>query len=63
MIYDFLTAKDLSSKKTNTFNALLMAAVRIGSSEDLLKLQKAFPEIVSEAIARGNTKDGQLPTD
>lgn len=60
---DFLTAKDLSKASQNTFRALLMAAVRKADVADIQKLLKAFPDLVAETIARGNSADGRLPTE
>lgn len=63
MIDDFLTARSLATTSKNSFDALIMAAVRKASTENLAKLRKAFPALVDEAIARANTKDGALPSD
>ena len=63
MFEDFQIAKQLVKLKANTFHALIMASVRVATTEDLAKLRKAFPELVDEAIARGHAHDGKLDSD
>jgi len=58
MLDDFLKAREISKKIS--FEALIMAAVRVGSLEQIAKLRKVFDELVTEVIARGNTTDGKL---
>ena len=63
MFQDFEKARKLAEQKELTFESLLMAAVRIAPTGELAKLRKAFPALVGETIARGNTHDGKLASD
>lgn len=44
-----------------SFKAIIMAAMRKADTDNLEKLQSAFPEIWDELLARYNAPGGYLP--
>ncbi len=42
------------------FHALIMAAIRAASSENLRTLQTAFPDVYRELVDRWNSPEGRL---
>jgi len=50
----------LVSREDPPFYALIMAAMRKADSMNIVKLQRAFPEVWEELIARYNAPGGQI---
>ena len=60
--YDYLQSKDLSTLDPS-FAALIMAAARKADTNNLERLEQAFPGIVSEFRSRYNAPGGILEAD
>lgn len=62
---DYERSKELGSHNSgNSFEALIMAAVRQErSDDDTRRLERAFPDIVGELKRRHNASGGILPED
>ena len=61
-LYEYNSSKELQ-KADVPFYGLIMAAMRGASTENLEKLQSAFPNTYKELELRYNSPGGKLPED
>jgi len=61
-LYDYQLGLKISAKGY-PFYALIQAAIRQADSDNLLKLQRAFPAVHLELLARRDAPGGKLPND
>ena len=62
MIYDYQESQRIACEDY-AFYALIMAAMRKADTDNLTKLQNAFPDVWSELVARYNAPGGMLNED
>jgi hypothetical protein len=60
--YDYEASKQIA-KADPPFDALIMAAMRKADTQNLAKLESAFPWTYAELQARYNAPGGRLPSD
>lgn len=62
--YDYEVSKTLfGSTRDYSFASLIMGAGRVADTENLAKLEEAWPEIIAELRERYNAPGGILPGD
>ena len=64
-IYDYIGSQNISAQvfyltKGDEFYSLVMAAFRLADTDNLEKLQEAFPELYNEFMQRYNAPGGAL---
>ena len=58
--YNYRSSQAIEARGYN-FYSVLMAAMRLADSDNLNKLQRAFPEVYAELVERYNLPGGKRP--